>query len=118
MNQRLFHVGLSVPETRLWDLLANLEKLGAGDLDIRHIPEPVPVQLDDVDSQPPAPVKIKGPNQKIVLAAMQPEIPTKPRALSAPTGLTLKQIHMALWHLMQLGAVKRPRTGLYVRIAL
>ena len=121
MTQRLFHVGLKIPETRLWDLMANLEKWGAGDLEIRHIPQEAnePVQLESVDRprlDPPLPVTIKGRTQVLVLSAMKPEVPTIPRSLTGATGLTPKQIHMALYNLLQHGAVTRPEIGVYVRV--
>ena len=121
MNQRLFHVGLKIPETRLWDLMANLERWGAGDLEIRHVPELAnePVQLDSVDTprlDPPVPKDITGAMQILVLRAMKPDVPTQPRSLTDVTGLTKKQIHMALYNLLKNGAVTRPEIGVYVRV--
>jgi hypothetical protein len=125
MSQRLFHVEMKVIETKLWDLLDAIEKIEeVGDLEIRHVPKPARAKLPAVDTTPlalpdvqSAEDTVKGPNQIVVLRAMKPNAPVSPREISKPAGLSVKQTAMALYHLLQLGIVVRPKTGLYMRVA-
>lgn len=124
MSQRLFHVEMFVKETKLWDLLDVIEKTaGVGDLKVRHVTE-APKLLDSVDTtqlalpdvQPPK-LLTRGINTTRVLQAMQPDVPTAPKSLTRQTGLTAKQISMALYNLLQHGFVKRLEIGMYMRVA-
>jgi hypothetical protein len=121
MNQRLFHVGLKIPETQLWDLMAVIEKLGGGDVEIRHIPEPESIPLDSVDTPklvaPPPVLSHRAGNMKLVLDAMTPGTRVRPLHLAKPTGLTPKQVSMALYNLAKSGFVTRPEMGFYLRAA-
>jgi len=121
MNQRLFHVGLKIPETQLWDLMAIIEKLGAGDVEIRHVPEPESIRLDSVDTPrlaPPAPgLSPRAGNMKLVLSAMPAGERVRPLQLTRSTGLKPKQIAMALYNLAKGGFVTRPEMGFYLRAA-
>jgi len=127
MTQRLFHVGLKIEETRLWDLLDSIEKIGAGDVEIHHVPLAAvhTVALDSVDTttrlalpdvQPAPAKKIHGTNLRKVLGAMPDKETTSPRFLAGPTGLTPKQVAMALYILTVKGHVKRIAIGEYVRV--
>jgi len=119
MNQRLFHVGLKIPEHRLWDLLAVIEKLDAGDVEIRHVPEPANIPLDSVDTPRLAAPKLdhRATNMKLVLGAMPTGERIRPLHLAKPTGLKPKQVSMALYNLMKGGFVTRPEMGFYMRVA-
>jgi len=119
MNQRLFHVGLKIPETQLWDLMSFIEKLGGGDVEIRHIPEPESIRLDSVDTPQLAPPALshRAGNMKLVLEAMPTGERVRPLQLTRSTGLKPKQIAMALYNLAKGGFVTRPEMGFYMRAA-
>jgi predicted Rossmann fold nucleotide-binding protein DprA/Smf involved in DNA uptake len=101
----------------LWYILRAFEDARAFEVDVRSVVEPpedkapVPLIAKPQPQQPP-----KGANVTRVLEAMKPGEETHNVMLIGRTGLTRKQVHMALYNLERAGKVKRLHIGTYVLV--